>query len=322
MHSLISVSVVIPAYNCERYIARTIDSVLAQTRPADEIIVVDDGSTDKTADVIRSFGDRVILIQQENAGASAARNTGIKAASGDWIAFLDGDDEWLEGCLQKHGDLLERNRHLQWTSGNFWLCHCDQNHLRREKLPVQTGTALLAGKDFFEDYFQAFVAGATGWTGTKFIKKSALIEAGMFTPRQPMANDLDMWWRIAYQYPQIGYCPEPLAVYHLHVSDSITKVHRDPQLLSDFLEKHIRVSKENESFGRFHPCLEHMLRFWLHKYLHDDRIVAVRNMVFRFQSYLPFGYVFLMKCLTVWPQATTFLLSIRKKMNKLLQIRT
>jgi glycosyltransferase involved in cell wall biosynthesis len=315
------ISTIIPAYNAEKHIVRAIDSVLAQTRPADEIIVIDDGSTDNTAGIVRSYGDKVKLIQQPNAGASVARNTGIEAAAGDWIAFLDADDEWLEGCLQKHGDLLERNPHLQWTSGNFWLCHCDQNHHRQEKLPVQKGTELLAGKDFFEDYFQAFIAGATGCTDTLMIQKKALIHTGLFTPGQPMANDLDMWWRIAYQYPEIGYCPEPLAVYHLHVSDSITKVHRDPQILSDFLEKHIRLSKENKSFDRFHPCLEHMLRFWLHKYLHDDRIAAVRKMVLRFQSYLPSGYVFLMKCLTVCPAATTFLLPKLRKINRIIRLK-
>ncbi|MHC5190567.1 MAG: glycosyltransferase family 2 protein, partial [Planctomycetota bacterium] len=82
------ISVVIPAYNAEKHIARAIDSVLAQTRPADEIIVVDDGSTDATAEVVRSYGEKVIFIQQENAGVSVARNAGIEAASGDWIAFL------------------------------------------------------------------------------------------------------------------------------------------------------------------------------------------------------------------------------------------
>ncbi|HOM77565.1 MAG TPA: glycosyltransferase family A protein, partial [Anaerohalosphaeraceae bacterium] len=94
MHDKRSISVVIPAYNCQAYIRRAIDSVLGQSRPADEIIVVDDGSTDGTAEAVRTYGAKVILIQQENAGVSAARNAGIRAASGDWIAFLDADDEW------------------------------------------------------------------------------------------------------------------------------------------------------------------------------------------------------------------------------------
>ena len=88
-----SVSVVIPAYNLGSLVARAIESVLSQSRLADEIIVVDDGSSDDTAEHIKKYGDKVKYIYQENAGLAAARNTGIQAAKSDWIAFLDGDDE-------------------------------------------------------------------------------------------------------------------------------------------------------------------------------------------------------------------------------------
>ncbi|MCK4960446.1 MAG: glycosyltransferase family 2 protein, partial [Planctomycetes bacterium] len=90
-----SVSVVIAAYNAEKYIQRAIDSVLAQSLPADEIIVVDDGSTDNTGDAVKHYGSKVRYIYQENAGPASARNTAIEAATGTWIAFLDADDEWL-----------------------------------------------------------------------------------------------------------------------------------------------------------------------------------------------------------------------------------
>ena len=114
------ISVVIPAFNAEKTIARAVESVLAQSRPADEIIVIDDGSKDNTADVIRSYGDKVILIQQENAGASVARNAGLKNASGDWIAFLDCDDEWLPEKLKLQSEHLARNPDLKWTYSNFF----------------------------------------------------------------------------------------------------------------------------------------------------------------------------------------------------------
>ena len=104
----ICISAVIPAYNAEKYITRAIDSVLGQTRPVDEIIIVDDGSTDNTAEAIKRYGDKIQYIYQENAGVSAARNTGIKAAATDWIAFLDADDEWLPERIQLQVELLKR----------------------------------------------------------------------------------------------------------------------------------------------------------------------------------------------------------------------
>ena len=84
-----AISVVIPAYNISKLVARAIDSVLAQTHQPDEIIVVDDGSTDDTADIIKSYGSKVIYIYQENLGLAGARNTGIKNATCEWVAFLD-----------------------------------------------------------------------------------------------------------------------------------------------------------------------------------------------------------------------------------------
>ena len=101
-----TVSVVIPVYNSSEYIARTIESVLAQTHKPDEIIVVDDGSTDETRQKVTQYEPKVKYIYQTNAGTSAARNTGIKTSSSEWIAFLDADDEWLPEYLQKQLALL------------------------------------------------------------------------------------------------------------------------------------------------------------------------------------------------------------------------
>ena len=121
-----SVSVVIPAYNIGDFIARAINSVLAQTHPPSEIIVVDDGSTDNTGEVIRSFGEKVRYIHQQNGGLSAARNTAMRASECKWISFLDGDDEWLPGHLQAQIELLRRNPDLMWSTGNYLRCLCDK----------------------------------------------------------------------------------------------------------------------------------------------------------------------------------------------------
>lgn len=94
-------SVVIPVYNKERYLVETIDSVLAQTLPPDEIIVIDDGSTDRSAEIAASYGSRIHLIRQPNRGESIARNEGIEASTGEWIALLDGDDVWEPHKLER-----------------------------------------------------------------------------------------------------------------------------------------------------------------------------------------------------------------------------
>jgi len=103
------ISVVIPSYNSAACLAGAIESVLAQTRPADELIVVDDGSEDNTGEVCVRFAGRVRYIRQENAGASTARNTGIAAARGDWLAFLDADDLWDPKKLESQLAALARH---------------------------------------------------------------------------------------------------------------------------------------------------------------------------------------------------------------------
>ncbi len=116
----IRVSAVIPAYNASVCIGRAIESVLGQTLGVYEIIVVDDGSSDKTSEVVEQFGDKVILIRQENAGVSVARNTGIEAATGDWIAFLGADDEWLAEKNARQTEIIKRNPDLRWCAANYF----------------------------------------------------------------------------------------------------------------------------------------------------------------------------------------------------------
>jgi glycosyltransferase involved in cell wall biosynthesis len=102
-----SVSAVIPTHNCARYLPDAIESVLAQSRPADEILVIDDGSTDETEEVLRAYRDRITVLHQAKAGVSAARNAGIAHATGDWIAFLDADDVWESEKLSRQLEALD-----------------------------------------------------------------------------------------------------------------------------------------------------------------------------------------------------------------------
>src|SRR5690349_20181236 len=96
-----SIAAAIAVYNGANLIRRSVDSILAQTRPADEVLVVDDGSTDRTGEVVREYGSRVRYIRQENSGVSTARNRAAREATSEWIAFLDHDDEWLPNKLAR-----------------------------------------------------------------------------------------------------------------------------------------------------------------------------------------------------------------------------
>lgn len=301
----IKVSVVIPAYNVADHIGRTIESVLKQTRPADEIIVIDDGSNDNTAEAIRRYEPKVKLICQENGGASVARNTGINAATHEWVAFLDGDDEWLDECLEKQIGLLKQNPELVWTAANYIVCYCNDNR-RRNWHEIEKGKQLLGGKEYFEDYFIAHTHGTNGWTGTMVIRKDVLEECGMFRPGQLMANDLDMWWRIAYSHPKMGYNSEPLAIYHSHVEGSITQKHRDPKILLDLIARHIKLATDCNQIDRFEPLVSSLVTLWIRGMLFKADKKNIRYLLKNYGYLLNPSFKILVTILMVFPRLTAF----------------
>ncbi len=315
----ITVSVVIPVYNSSEYISRTIESVLAQRHKPDEIIVVDDGSTDETRQKVTRYEPKVKYIYQTNAGASAARNTGIKTSSGEWIAFLDGDDEWLPEYLQKQLALLERNPQLVWTTANYLRCFCNED--RKVDGDEVHKADIPGGREYFDSYFEAYLNKTRGWTGTMIIKRDVFEATGLFHEGQIRFNDEDMWWRIAYRFSQIGYIAEPLAIYHMHVPDSITKKYMDPVILSDFMKRHLQFAVEEGKFEEFKPCAVDMLRFWIHRYWEDERIMHIKTMLVRFGSILPVFYKTLLRLLTIRPGATQKCLPLLKRINKILRLR-
>ena len=278
------ISVVIPAYNAGRYIGRAIDSVLAQTRPAEEIIVVDDGSTDHTAEIAGAYGDRIRFIRQENAGASVARNTGIAAATGNWIAFLDADDEWLPEKLRLQTEHLERNPDLTWTTANYVRCYCDSNR-REDDLAgerLNNAEAVLNGREYFQSYFQAYQAFAKGHTITMLVSRELIIKAGLFARGQARINDYDMWLRIAYVRPRLGFLCQPLATPHRDVPNSLVKTYRQPEIIFEFLNRHLQLAAEHGLLEDFRPCASRMLGGWIHTLLAQRNGRGVRMLLRRF----------------------------------------
>lgn len=127
MKNLELVSIIIPAFNAQDFIAETLDSVLAQTYPNIEVIVVDDGSTDQTAQIVQSYGTQVQYFYQPNSGGCAVpRNTGIKRSSGEFLCFHDADDIMLQGRISSQVDFMQRNPHLG-------LVFCDYRNFSLQK---------------------------------------------------------------------------------------------------------------------------------------------------------------------------------------------
>lgn len=278
------ISVIIPAYHSAACIQRAVRSVLEQTRPADEIIVVDDGSADDTADKAAAFGPAVRLIRQNNAGVSVARNTGIQAASGDWVAFLDADDEWLPKKLALQQQCLLASPQTAWCYSNFIIKDAPQ--ARPQLAHPSNETPAAAQPQIFEDYFSAYCRGLYAWTSTLLIRKDVFERAGLFVPGMKRAQDNDMWFRIAYHYPQIGYIPQAPAVYHLDTAGSSTKVNTHYSFMKEQVDRHLELSAQYGRQEAFIPCVRMMLQTWIRELVGQHSSAEAKDLLNRYRMYL------------------------------------
>lgn len=220
-------SVIIPAYNSAATIATAIDSVLAQTWPAHELIVVDDGSTDATAERIRAYGERVRYVHQPNAGVSAARNHGIRVATGDWLAFLDADDLYLPDRLKWHADWIRREPGLDFLVGNFEHRDPAGKPLGNGMQGTAVGRQLLAEADGRREVVME------GEAILRFIEHQfsdvrclsvprLLIEAvGGFPEGIAVGEDVYCIVKLCARARAIGVITSPMAVYTVHDTGAI-----------------------------------------------------------------------------------------------------
>lgn len=218
------ISVVLPAYNAEDVVGRAVESVLAQTRPADEVIVVDDGSSDDTSAVVRGFGAAVRCLRQENQGPGAARNTGAAAATGEWVAFLDCDDVWMEHRLAAAQGVLADDEELRWTAGNLYL----RTHGSDALLPrLSPERAVEVGRSstLLDDFVSAAAAGVPWEPSAVVFDRRALLEVGGFRADLDYAEDLDLALRFAERHPRIGFVPEAAVVHSIGRPDSLSRRH-------------------------------------------------------------------------------------------------
>lgn len=200
------VSVIIPAFNCRRYIEETVESALNQTYPDIELIVVDDASTDKTCEILKRYGEKLTVINHKNnKGPSGARNTGIQHAGGEYVAFLDHDDIWVRDKLEKQMELFKQDDKIALVYSNGYKFD-------------------LSGKSrgfFFEGVkphrgfiFEKLLADNFIPTSSVVIKKDVLNEVGLFKQNFLIAQDFDLYLRIAERYP-VDYVDEVLFKYRI-----------------------------------------------------------------------------------------------------------
>lgn len=193
-----TISVIIPLYNKEAYIHRALESVLSQTVAPLEIIVVDDGSTDKGIQVVESFKEpRIHLIQQANSGVSAARNKGIKAAKAELIAFLDADDNWKPIFLET----IVRLNNVYPQAGLYATAYEKKMPNGKTFVPAYTGIPKPPWEGIIPNYFKAALGKPPVWTSAVAVKRSVLDQVGFFPVGERRAEDLDLWARIALVFP-------------------------------------------------------------------------------------------------------------------------
>ena len=198
-------------YNGEKFVAEAIESVLAQSYEDLELICVNDGSTDRSQEIIDGFSDpRLKSIVQENAGPSAARNCGIKASSGSYLAFLDCDDIYLPFSVEKRVSYIKASPERVFVHADFVLID-EFGNLIANSLKEWKGINSLSGQCFKK----LFIDGTTILPSSVMIKKKIFDRVGLFDELFFRAEDYDLWLRISYYYP-ISFLNEPLAKYRLH----------------------------------------------------------------------------------------------------------
>lgn len=215
------VSIIIPTYNRAETIEQAVDSALAQTWPSTEIIVVDDGSVDQTRNILEKYGDRIRFLQQKNQGPSAARNTGIRAATGEIVAFLDSDDTWLPNKIGRQVQLLQRtydagvrccltNTRMVYADGRF-----DTSFAISSLQPNRPEGIWTNPTDILVTRFLMFNQAVAVWRQT-------LEEVGGFREDFRILEDYDLALRLSLTGPW-AFIAEPLVIWNGGTENSLTK---------------------------------------------------------------------------------------------------
>jgi glycosyltransferase involved in cell wall biosynthesis len=246
------ISVIIPCYNSASTIRETLESVLSQTYRDLETVVVDDGSTDQTKEIVLTMAPQIKYLYQENSGQSAARNEGIRAATGEFIAFVDSDDLWLPKKMEKQMHALTQHQ-ADW-------CYCDCLYFRDTDQKILGVYSKLIYPPQQGWIAPSLILGNCLASPTPIVRRSLLEKTGLFdeSPMIRSREDWELWLRIAVQAPVI-YIPEALCKHRIHAG-SITFA-ENPQ--KAFLS-HVAVIEKNTALNPqvFMPLKEQALAYY------------------------------------------------------------
>jgi hypothetical protein len=222
-----SFSVVIAVYNGAATIRRAIDSVLAQTWPPMEILVVDDGSTDDTPAIVQGYGAPVRYLRQDNAGVSRARNAGVEQARGDWLAFLDADDWYFPDRLRLHAEWIRQDPGLDFLTGDYESRRPDGSLIGTSMAKRAAGRAMLRkcgeerravmeGRELTE-----YIADHFGDTHTLSLPRRTFLELGGYPAGVAVCEDVHLLIRLCARSCRVGVICAPLGVYLIHDSSAV-----------------------------------------------------------------------------------------------------
>ncbi len=228
------ISIIIPLYNQEKYIIRCISSILLQSYENFEIIIVNDGSSDNSVDLVKSISDRrVRLINKKNGGVSSARNKGLENANGKWIMFLDADDELADGALEKLHKATLKYDYVQVIVGNYQV----KDSLGNKRIKSKLKKEKLYDNPLIPLCFRSFYSRP----GNTLISTKVVRLVGLYDETISYNEDLDFTIRLFLQC-KVLYIPETIMFYNLADNTASTKVH---ELNKDYLSKIDSISKSS-----------------------------------------------------------------------------
>lgn len=214
--SMPKVSVIIPSFNCEAYIAETINSILNQSFKDVELIIVDDGSTDRTQEIVASYGTAVRLITQANARVCSARNRGIREAKGEFICLVDHDDYWFPQKLERQLQEFELHPDAGVVYSAFIRWARDEDgHFPAPQSFDLTSYADDTAPDFSGWIYHQFLLDCWMLTSTAIFRAEVFEKCGMFDVKLPYSEDWDLWLKISREYPLI-MLRRPTTLYRQH----------------------------------------------------------------------------------------------------------